>query len=272
MLEKTENKRTRHSTVACDATLNAFLDSKEGQQQIPDTKWMASRLRKHRVTIWRLDELFTFAENHPKDFQVLTQQEIDEGVESIHTIYQKYWDSEWLAKCEGRPPTPRRLRNMDGSPLEWRRPGLRDGAPVGNIESPDVRHDGTFNAFLEIEESHWLARSWEDELVLNIVRECGIGGWRIRRWVELERVWMLVDYPDGVPSLDTMSREEQLQFTRRHIWCCRMPMWQKYLRWRDQLEYGRRRLPDRKHGIERKLRRAQTASAPSTGASRRSGL
>lgn len=246
MQEKTKNEQTVLLTGSRDATINAFLNSKEAGQQIRDAKWLANRLRKHRVEFRRPDELFTFAENRPNDFRVLTQQEIDQGVESTDTIWLKYWDSDWLTKREDRQSGRlRRLCNMDGSPLEWRRPGLRFRASVDKAERPGLpRNDGTFNAFLEFEVGRWIVRGEEDELVLDVVHRCGMRGIRIRHLAELERVWALLDHPDGLPSLETMPIGERLSLFRTQLQYGRMPMWQKYLRWKQQLEYGRR-LPDR---------------------------
>jgi hypothetical protein len=244
--KKTKNGQTLHSTVSHSDDLNAFLDSEEGRQ-IPDAEWLANLLREHRVAIRAPHELFTFAENHPNDFQVLTEQEVAQGVESTDTISRKYWDSDWLQ--ERQPGRIRRLCNMDGSPLEWRRPGSRFTALVNKQERSDPpRHDGTFNAFLEFELSRWIVDGEEDELVLNVVQRCGMSGMRIRHLVELEQVRTLLDFPDGLPSLDTMPVWEKCLFLRRQLQYGRMPMWQKYLLWKRQLQYGRR-LPDRKYGV-----------------------
>ncbi len=106
---------TDQSNTPLDATtysfrrgsLNDFLKSEKCQQRVDNeqARLLSGNLQRHDVLIWKREELWEFEKTHPEYFEMLTEDEIARGVESLRTIWEKYHS--WCWNWDRKLLTPR---------------------------------------------------------------------------------------------------------------------------------------------------------------------
>lgn len=117
MTEPTDHSRTA-AHLHLRGPLNMYLELPECEVDVAFATSLLAVLRRHEVVVWSREELYEFSERYPHYFRPITAAELAQGLDTIRTVADKYWDWAWTFRpsvVELRSLTPHRRFYASGA-------------------------------------------------------------------------------------------------------------------------------------------------------------